>query len=254
MIKRSITVIGLLMAGMQMASADVDARVDWARRVELGMAVSGVVKQVPVEAGMRVKKGELLLELEQTPFTTAVTEARAVLAQATGARKEARRDHMQTSELYDRGLISMVELENATLKKESAEAAYAGAQARLLRAKYELSRSQLRAPFDGLVLSKRVDAGRTLISTQQAQTVLTFAAAGEYLARGLVSGKEIRDLSLGSSATVKVNGKTYTGNIIALGLEPVSGSKPDSPRYEISVRFQASDALLRAGAEAEIKL
>lgn len=253
MIERGIAVIGLFLVGMQMASADVDARIDWARRVELGMAVSGVVRQVPVEAGMRVKKGDLLLELEQTPFATALTEARAALAQAAGVRKEARRDHLQTSELYDRGLISGVELENAQIKKEASEAAYLAAQARLQRAKYELSRSKLHAPFDGLVLSKRVEAGRTLISTQQAQTVLTFAAASEYLARGLVSGKEIRDLSLGSPARVKVNGKTYTGNIIALGLEPVSGSKPDSPRYEISVRFQSTDVLLRAGTEAEIQ-
>ena len=252
MSKRLAAIASLFLLATGVARADIDARIYWGQRIEMGMAVSGVVEKMPVESGMRVKKGELLLSLEQTPFKTALIEARAALAQASGARTEARRDHAQTQELYDRGLISTVELENAKLKKEASEAAYSAATARVQRAQYELSRSVLHAPFDGLVLSKKVDVGQTLISTQQSQTVLTFAAEGAYVARGQVDGKDVKNLSLGKKATVKANGHTFTAAISSLGLEPVADSKPDKPRYEVIVKFHSSTVLLRAGTEAEI--
>jgi len=242
----------LLISGIGTARADIDARVYWGKRIDMGVPVSGVVAKVPVDAGMRVGKGDILLELEQTPFRTALIEAKASVVQASGARKEARRDYDQTKDLYDRGLISTVELQNAQLKKEAREAAYSAARAKLERSQYELSHSVLRAPFDGLVLDKRVEAGQTLVSTQQVQTVLTFAATGDYIARGVIDGKEIKNLVIGQKATVKANGKSFSGQISALGLEPVAGSKPSNPKYEISVRFQSSDVMLRAGTEASI--
>ena len=249
-----VCVVLAFVSGVGTAHADIDARIHWGKRIDLGLPVSGVVAEVPVDVGMRVGKGDKLLELEQTPFKTALVEAKAGVVQASGARKEARRDYDQTKDLYDRGLISTVELQNAQLKKETMEAGYLAARAKLERAEYELSHSQLRAPFDGLVLDKRVEAGQTLVSTQQVQTVLSIAATGDYVARGLVDGKKIRDLAIGQKATVKANGKSFSGQISSLGLEPIAGSKQSDPKYEISVRFQSSDVLLRAGTEAEINL
>jgi multidrug efflux system membrane fusion protein len=168
-----VGVVVLLISGVGSAQADIDARIYWGKRIDMGMPVSGVVAKVPVDAGMRVGKGDELLVLQQTPFKTALIEAKAGVVQAAGARKIARRDYDQTKDLYDRGLISTVELQNAQLKKEAKEAAYTAARAKLERAQYELTHSVLRAPFDGLVLDKRVEAGQTLVSTQQVQTVLT---------------------------------------------------------------------------------
>lgn len=243
----------LLLSAAASVQADVDARIYWGKRIEMGVPVSGVVDKVPVDTGVRVKKGGLLLSLEQTPFRTALVEAKAALAQASGRRKEFRRDYAQAKELYDRGLTSNVEFENASLKKEYSEAAYTAARARLQRAEYELSRSSLRAPFDGLVLSKKVEAGQTLISTQQVETVITFAAEGDYVARGLVIGKKLGDIEIGKKATVLVSGRKFAGTVSALGLEPVNGNKSGDPKYEVSVRFSAGSVLLRAGMEAEIE-
>ncbi|MGW8248063.1 MAG: efflux RND transporter periplasmic adaptor subunit [Acidiferrobacterales bacterium] len=247
-----VGVVVLLVSGVGNVRADIDARIYWGKRIDMGVPVSGVVAKVPVDAGMRVGKGDELLVLQQTPFKTAMIEAKAGVVQAAGARKIARRDYDQTKDLYDRGLISTVELQNAQLKKEAKEAAYTAARAKLERAQYELAHSVLRAPFDGLVLEKRVEAGQTLVSTQQVQTVLTFAASGDYIARGKVDSKQVKDLAIGQKATVKANGKSFSGQISSLGLEPVAGSKPNDPKYEISVRFHSSDVMLRAGTEASI--
>ncbi len=244
----------LLLSGFGSVHADIDARIYWGKRIEMGVAVSGIVARVPVTVGMRVKRGGLLLSLEQTPFRTALTEAKAELAQASGRRRESRRDFDQAKELYERGLTSNVEFENAKIKKEDSEAAYTAARARLQRAEYRLSRSSLRAPFDGLVLGKKVEAGQTLISAQQVETVITFVAAGDYIARGLVSSKKLGKLEIGQKATVSAMGHKFAGTISTLGLEPVNGKTSGDPLYEIIVRFNANAVLLRAGMEAEIEL
>ncbi|KPK10690.1 MAG: hypothetical protein AMJ68_08465, partial [Acidithiobacillales bacterium SG8_45] len=101
----------LLVASATMA-AGFDGRVEWARRVAMSVPVSGIVDST----GQPIKKGQMLLQLEQTPFVTELVEAKAARDQAAGSRHEARRDYKQTKELYDRGLISNVELENAKLK------------------------------------------------------------------------------------------------------------------------------------------
>jgi len=253
--KHLVAVVGVaLFAATLPVHADIDARIFWGQRVAMGFTVSGIVDRVPVEAGTAAKKGDMLMSLEQTPFRTAVVEARAALAQATGARKEARRDYAQTKELYDRGLLSNVELENAQLKRASSEAAYTATQARLERAQYELSRSAIHAPFDGLVLSRNVHPGQSIVSTQQVETLLTFAARGEYIARGLVGAKALREVKIGDGATIKANGKKFSGKVSAIGLEPADGFQKGDPHYEISVRFNAGDTLLRAGTEASIEL
>lgn len=253
--KHLITAVGVvLIVATSPARADIDARIFWGQRVAMGFTVSGVVERVPVEAGAAAKKGDMLMSLEQTPFRTAVVEAKAALVQATGTRKEARRDFAQTKELYDRGLLSNVELENAQLKQASSEAAFTAAQARLERSRYELSRSAMHAPFDGLVLSRNVHVGQSIVSTQQVETLLTFAARGEYIARGLVSAKALREAKIGDGASVKANGNKFSGKVSAIGLEPVDGTQKGDPHYEISVRFNAGDVLLRAGTEASISL
>jgi RND family efflux transporter MFP subunit len=245
--KLVLSVMLLVVSSAAMA-AGFDGKVEWARRVAVSVPVSGIVESITVDTGQQIKKGQVLLQLEQTPFVAELAEAKAARNQAAGDRREARRDYKQTKELYDRGLISNVELENAELKSKRANAAWSAAGARLMRAEYNLGHSRLVAPFDGWLLGRNAEVGQTIISTQQAQTLLVIAAANEYLARAEVSGKKLRDLKIGDRAKVEVGGKSFAGTITVLGLEPVAGNY-----YEVAISFNSGGELLRAGQQAEVK-
>jgi RND family efflux transporter MFP subunit len=243
--------LGLFAAVMAVPAeaAEVDAQVQWSRRTELSMPVSGVVASVPVNAGERVTKGQLLLALEDTPFRGAVQEAEAQLARRNIARDEAARDAKQAQELYERTVLSTVELENAKMKLARAEAGSKEAAALLDRARYRLRVSALRAPFDAVVLSRHVEPGQSVAAEFAPPVLLVIAATGEYLAQGRVSAERIAGLTVGQALSVIVDGKTYPARLKALAHEPAGGKEP----YLLEALFSTPQPL-RAGQAARIQL
>lgn len=230
-------------------AADVEAQVQWSRRTALTTPVSGVVASVMVNAGERAAKGQLLLALDDAPFRAAVQEAEALLARRKSERDEAARDAKQAQELYDRTVLSTVELENAKMKLARADAGYKEAAATLDRARYRLRVSALRAPFDAVVLSRHAEPGQSVAAEFKPPVLLVIAAAGEYLAQARVAADRVSGLKVGQSLPVLVGGKTYTAQIKALAHEPAGGKEP----YVLEAVFVTQEPLY-AGQAARIQL
>lgn len=244
--------ISCLLISPLLFAASFGAKVEWAKRVSLSVPVSGVVTLVAVEMGQKIKVGQILLTLDQAPFLTELQSAKAARSQAKFNQREADRDLAQTKELYERGLISNVELENAQLKAKRADAARVMARALVKRATYNLSHSRIIAPFDGWVLSREVNVGQSIVTTQQAATLLVVAETNSYIARAEVPGDKIKNLEPGASVDVEVDGMDYKGKVRQLGLEPVRPTTGSDIHYEVGVYFKSGGRLLRAGQKAEI--
>ena len=240
--------LALLMIFPAMA-ADVDALVQWSRRTELTTPVSGVVASVAVNAGERATKGQLLLALDDAPFRAAVQEAEALLARRKSERDEAARDAKQAQELYDRTVLSTVELENAKMKHARTDAGYKEAAAALDRARYRLRVSALRAPFDAVVLSRHAEPGQSVAAEFKPPVLLVIAAAGEYLAQARLATERVAGLKVGQALSVVAGGKNYAATIKALAHEPAGGKEP----YVIEAQFTAAEPLY-AGQAARIQL
>ncbi len=230
-------------------AADVEALVQWSRRTELATPVSGVVASVTVNAGERAAKDQLLLALDDAPFRTGVREAEALIARHKSERDEAARDAKQAQELFDRTVLSMVELENAKAKFARADAGYKIAATALDRARYRLRVSALYAPFDTVVLSRHAEPGQVVAAELNPSVLLVIAAAGEYLAQARVSDKRVAGLKVGQALSVVVDGKTYAAQLKALAHEPLGGKEP----YVLEAVFATLDPL-RAGQSARIQL
>jgi RND family efflux transporter MFP subunit len=251
MMPRVIAVGMLVLMSVTAQAASFEARVTFARKTELGFAVSGVVQRVDVAPGSQVKKGQSLLALEDTPFKAEVDQAAAEVARRNADQAEAVRDYKQAKELFDRTVLSVVELENAKLKAQRADAALREARARLAAARYALERSAINAPFDAVVLEVRVQPGQSMVSRLEAKPAIVLAALGEYLARGSVSGSRIEGLQVGQAASVLVGGNRYSGRVHSFGLEPQA---PGGSEHDISVVFSSGAAVLRAGQSASVEL
>jgi RND family efflux transporter MFP subunit len=250
---RTALAAALLAAPVIAVAASFEATVNFARRMELGLPVSGVVATVGAEAGTRVTKGQVLVALDETPFQAAVEQARGALARASADRDEAVRDHKTMKEIYDRQLASTVELDNARLRVQRAEGALTQARAALKQAQLDLARSRITAPFDALVLDMRVHAGTSVVSTVESRPVVVLAAHGEYLAAARVPGAAVDTLKAGQGASVTVAGKTYTGRVQAIGLEALADKSSSEPLYLVTVAFHAPETPLRAGQSARIE-
>ena len=124
----------------------------WAAdKVELTTRVSGVVDEVLVKPGQRVKRGAVLLRLEKTILQARVDEATAEQARAQADEADAKREIDRAQELFNRTVSSTTELDAAALRYTRAQAALAGANARRVIAQKNLRDAELKAPFDGVI-------------------------------------------------------------------------------------------------------
>ncbi|MDE2089288.1 MAG: efflux RND transporter periplasmic adaptor subunit, partial [Gammaproteobacteria bacterium] len=160
-----VTLAGvLMMCALPVWAAELAATLHWYRRVELGTPVSGVIAAVPVRPGDRVKRGQPLVRLDARAFQAEVDKAGAVLYQRTQDRAEAKRALDRAQTLYAQTVLSTHELDLAKLGFATAAARYREARANLALARLDLEHSVVRAPYDGVVLSRAAQVGQTVVS------------------------------------------------------------------------------------------
>jgi multidrug efflux system membrane fusion protein len=235
-------------------AAGFDASIGFARRVEVGVPVSGVVARVGAQPGARVAPGTVLVALDDTPFQAALERAQGQVARAGADHDEAVRDHKHTREIYERQMASTVELDNARLKVVRADAALKEARARLKQAQYELARARIQAPFDAWVLEMRVQAGQSVVAALESRPLVVLAAYGEYLASARVPAATAQTLTAGQSVTVVVGNKRHGARVQSIGLEPSADQAGKEPLYTVVAVFSAPEAVLRAGQGARVEL
>lgn len=141
-------IVAVALAGWCLAAASPLWAAD---RVELTTRVSGVVDEVLVKPGQRVKKGAVLLRLDKTVLQARLDEATAERARAQADEADAKRDLERVEELFNRTVSSTTELDAAALRYARAQAALSVAHARRVIAQKNLSDAELKAPFDGVV-------------------------------------------------------------------------------------------------------
>ncbi|WP_124951751.1 efflux RND transporter periplasmic adaptor subunit [Sulfuriferula thiophila] len=140
--------------------------------VALTTPVSGVVKSVLVKQGQSVKKGQVLVTLDDAVYQARVMEAEGGVERLKADEQEAGRDLKRAKELYDRAVSSTTEYEQAQVRYSHANGLYKEAQARLLIARKHLEYATLRAPFDGTVSKRLAEPGMVVSADLQPATLI----------------------------------------------------------------------------------
>lgn len=132
--------------------------------VVVGAEVSGRVQFVSpaLVTGGAIKRGQVLVRLDEAPFRAALAQAEAELASARAALRLAEQLLERTRELIAKGYMSQQTLDERMAGRDQAAAALERAQALARQRRLDLERAVVRAPFDGKVLAERVDAGETV--------------------------------------------------------------------------------------------
>ena len=129
---------------------------------ELIPEVSGRIKWVSpnLVAGGYFSEGEVLLKLDEADYRSAVARAKAAVSRARAEHEHARFELGRMQELVKNRLTSQSSLENAVRTERITEAALMDAGITLEQAQRDLNRTEIRAPYNGLVRSERVDLGQ----------------------------------------------------------------------------------------------
>lgn len=249
---RIVAVVMLLgAAGAQ--AAEVAAQLDWSRRVELGVLVSGVVAEISATPGAKATQGQILLKLDQKTVKQNLDAAKAARESARLNAEEASREMQRAQELYDRTVLSNHELETARITEAKAKSDFALAEAKLAKAESDWRYSEIKAPFDGMVIKVMAEIGQSIVSDMQSTPLVVFVDQRRMLAKAIVDGEQLAGVAVGKSVGVTAAGREYRGEVSSIGFEPVA-IKEGKPHYEIIVAFDPKEASLRAGQKAKIRV
>jgi RND family efflux transporter MFP subunit len=152
---------------------DYTGRLESRLAVEVRPAVSGFVQKVCFKAGARVKKGDVLFELDPRAARLALDKAEAELALAEAKRKRSRADLERASNLLKTRGIGREDYDKITEQVAAAEAAVKIARVEIDRARLDLEATKVVAPMDGQIGRPLVDPGTLVFRGQDRATLLT---------------------------------------------------------------------------------
>jgi len=254
-LKYSMVVLLGLSTGLSYAQ-EFSARLHWSQRVELGAVVNGVVATVLYNAGDKVKKAGILVQLDNSVFKGQVNDFNARVSSNQEIFKEAERERDRALELYERTVLSDHELQLAKNNYELVKAELMHAKAQLIRSRFRLKHSSIRAPFDSVVLHRYAQPGLVVSTAFKQEPLMVVAASDKMIARFLMPEDQINHAVKNKPAKIHVAGRTYNGKITSIGLELSAGNSSlsgVSSGYPVEVEFRV-DTLLRAGQAAKVEL
>ena len=181
----------------------ITGSVEAERRADLRAEVPAVVLAVLKENGDPVRRGDLLVRLDQTAIRDSLTSAEASARAAELAYEQAERQYQRMVKLRQENVVSAQQLEDAEIQRNSAQSDSEAARTRVVTARQQLERTEVRAPFDGLVSNRKVSAGDTAAVGKELMQVMDPASMRF---EGRVSADSIGEVAAGQSVHFRIQG------------------------------------------------
>lgn len=241
--------------------------------VDIGIEVSGTIKEIYVDFNDKVKVGQVLAKLDTTKLKAQVDSSRASLSVARANQKESEVNVKNKKLVYDRTLKmfkqskgkypSQNDVDDAKFSYEAAQATYEATKAQVEQAKFNLKTNQdnlakavVKSSIDGIVLDRVVEIGQTVAASMSTPTLFT-------LAKDLTKMQLIVSIDEADVANIKEGltvlftvdaypNETFKGVIKQVRLNPIEESGVIT--YETVVTVENERLLLRPGMTASARI
>jgi len=224
--------------------------------VAVGTQVSGTIKTLYADFNSKVKKGELLAELDKTLFEAAVNQYQANLVSAQSALVYQQGNFSRQSNLYKVGAVSKADYDNALYTYNASKASVNSIKAQLASAQKNLSLASIYSPIDGTVLSRSVSEGTTVAASFSTPTIFSIAKdLTKMQVEASVDEADVGDITKGERATFTVDAflnDTFKGTIQEIRLSPSVSSNVVTYKTIINTSNDANK--LKPGMTANITI
>ncbi|MEP7247568.1 MAG: efflux RND transporter periplasmic adaptor subunit [Gammaproteobacteria bacterium] len=183
------------------------------RRADLRAEVPAVVLAVLKENGDPVRRGDLLVRLDATAIRDTLVAATASERAAVQAFEQAERQFQRMATLRQTGVVSTQQLEDVEIRRNTTQSDREAAKTRVVSARQQLERTEVRAPFDGVVSDRKVSAGDT---AQVGKELLKVIDPRSLRFEGMVSADSIGEVRAGQRVEFRVHGfadKAFPGTV-----------------------------------------
>lgn len=215
-------------------------------KAELNAEVSGIVTKIFKDNGDSVKAGELLVQLDQTTYRDKLLSAQESERSASVTADQAQKQLRRMQQLNKQNLVTAEVLEAAEIKANQASSDLASAKARLVEARQQLERTEVRAPFSGVISARKASAGDT---AQIGKALMVMIDPSSMRFEGFIAADQVGSVKVGQSVNFKVNGypnQRFTGTINRINPQANELTR----QVQVFVELSKQDSLV-AGLYAE---
>lgn len=220
--------------------------------VSVGTQVSGDISKIYVDFNSKVKKGQVIAELDRSKL-------QATLYQAQIAESSAKNDYEHKFAVYNRikklaesNSASAVDLETAEYEMNSAKFSWESRKSEVQQAKLNLSYCIIKSPIDGVVLERSVDVGQTVAASMSAPTLFVLAKdLSKMRVMADVDEADIGQVKAGQKVTFTVDAfqdDMFKGTVESVRLNPTVTSNVVT--YTVVITAENSDLKLLPGMTA----
>jgi HlyD family secretion protein len=226
------------------------------RTVQVGSQVSGIIEKIYVDFNSEVKRGQIIAQIDSTAIYASVKQAEANVERNQAQVNDAKRNLTRTTELFKKDLVSQADLDAATTACESAIAQLKQTQAALDQSRVNLRYAIIRAPIDGVVISRDVDVGQTVASSFQTPKLFSIANDLKRMqVEASVDEADIGQITIGQEVTFTVDAypdEQFGGSVSQVRLSPITVQNVVT--YTVIIDVPNLDLKLRPGMTATVSI
>ena len=218
--------------------------------VTVGAEESGVIKELLVDEGYQVKKGDLLLKIDDEKFRLEVEESEASLKEAISRLEHSQSTLKRMTNLFQEGVIGQQEFDDAKNQASLNQAIVENIRARLRRFKKSLRDTKVIAPMDGVVSERMVSAGEyvkvgaDLVKIVDSNPLKLTFTLPEKNAGEIKTGQRVRVI------TSVYRDETFEGEIYFINPKV----DPDTRTIEVKAWVDNSEYKLRPGYFVDVRV
>jgi HlyD family secretion protein len=235
--------------------------------VKISPEVAGEIIELPVEDGMVVKKGDLLIKIKPDSYKAlvegqeaAISGARAINLQQKATLAKTESDLKRAQDLFSKKMISESEFSVAQTARDVAKSTLESSQHEIERAEAgssqardQLSKTTIYSPIDGTVTMLNSKLGERVVATNQfaGTEVMRVADLGHMEARVDVNENDVVNVKIGQKATIAIDAysdRKFKGTVSLIantGKTTGSGTQEEVTNFEVKIRIEEKDVALR---------
>ncbi len=224
--------------------------------VNVGTQVSGRVKKIYADYNDQVKKGQILLELEDELFKAQIAQSVGNVKNNEASLELAKANEIRMRSLFEKEYVSKQELDQSVQALKSAEAQLSTTKAQLTRDQTNYGYSIIKSPVAGVVVDRVVDVGQTVAASLQTPTLFKIAQdLSKMQIDTSFAEADIGRIQVGQVAKFNVDAfpnKNFEGMVKQIRLNPTNTANVVT--YDIVISVDNPDQKLLPGMTAYVNI
>ncbi len=250
------------------SKVSANGKIQAVKKVDITANVMGPVTNLKVKEGDIVRKGDVLLEIDNVRSKATVDSLRSNLQATThdletskARLEQARSDFNRAQANHKAGIISQSEFEQASTALRTAQTTFESAQQRVSQARADLAggqdtlnKTRILAPMDGVVTAKRIELGETAViglQNQPGTVLVTISDMSKVEAEMEVDEASIPSVKMGQEAQVRIDAypnQVFQGVVTEVGGSPiVQTNVNEAIKFKVKVQIRNPPATIKPG-------